>query len=149
MWAASYRTIWLVLSGQEHIYAEYNAAFPFAIKDITTLVFPDAEIQADGILNKPLEVLHGLLPHWPIASRWLEALRKVACWMQMESQARFRLNTIKSTAYLIPETGEIKKADTRPNISEPSCGVEQFSAGVEYVNFNFALDFDGQFLQFL
>jgi len=51
------------------------------------VVCPVVASRAETIVNKSLEALHGLLPHWPIASRWLEALRKIACPMQLESQA--------------------------------------------------------------
>lgn len=61
------------------------------------LVCPSVASRAENIVNKSLEALHALLPHWPIASRWLDALRKIACPMQIESRAMSSLEPVSNS----------------------------------------------------
>ena len=63
-------------------------------------VCPEVASRAERIVDKSLEALHGLLPHWPIASRWLEALRKIACPMQVESRA---IDSIESVSKIFAD----------------------------------------------
>ena len=112
-------------------------------------VCPEVATLSECIVNKSLGVLHALVPRWPIASRWLEALRKVAHPMQMESRARTSLNRIDRGAYSNLGISEIVNEDNRTSVLNSRFEMKQFLNMSKYVDFNFALDFDGQLSQFL
>lgn len=57
---------------------------------------PDLAPRAEVILNRSLEVLADLLDHWPLVSRWLNALQNIA----MPIQAKKNLDTQEQVTHI-------------------------------------------------